>query len=239
MIPSDLSPRPRRRAWASGSPISRAIVENHGGRLVRRAARRRRRILVRAAAGRRRGGRGVSARSVFVVDDDAAVRDSIALLLSLKGYATRTFAQRRGFPREPTVAEWPGCLVLDLRMPGMGGLALQATLAERGIELPIDGDHCARRRADDPPRAQGRRGRLHRKARRRRGAARRRRSGPRPRRRGAREGGVRGRSRPSASPASRRASAPSSRWSARAVTTARSPRNSASARARSRSTRRV
>jgi FixJ family two-component response regulator len=74
--------------------------------------------------------------TVFIVDDDAGVRDSLAMLLELKGFRTRTFAAAEAFLAEYR-PEWPGCLVLDLRMPGMSGLELQADLARRGSALPV------------------------------------------------------------------------------------------------------
>jgi FixJ family two-component response regulator len=74
--------------------------------------------------------------TVFIVDDDAGVRDSLAMLLELKGFRTRTFAAAEAFLAEYR-PEWPGCLVLDLRMPGMTGLELQAELARRGSTLPV------------------------------------------------------------------------------------------------------
>ena len=73
---------------------------------------------------------------VFIVDDDEAVRDSLSLLLELKGHRTETFASAEDF-----LAAWRpecgGCLVLDIRMPGMNGLALQKRLTEMGIRLPV------------------------------------------------------------------------------------------------------
>jgi FixJ family two-component response regulator len=74
--------------------------------------------------------------TVFIVDDDAGVRDSLAMLLELKGFHTRTFAAADAFLAEYR-PEWPGCLVLDLRMPGMSGLELQQELARRGSLLPV------------------------------------------------------------------------------------------------------
>lgn len=73
---------------------------------------------------------------VFIVDDDAAIRDSLGLLLGLNGYRTLPFASADDFLRLCDPA-WSGCLLLDIRMPGTDGLALQATLIERGINLPI------------------------------------------------------------------------------------------------------
>ena len=74
--------------------------------------------------------------SVFIVDDDASVRDSLGLLLGLKGYRTQAFARADDFLRvyQPTQS---GCLLLDVRIPGMSGLELQAALRERKIALPI------------------------------------------------------------------------------------------------------
>jgi RNA polymerase sigma factor (sigma-70 family) len=74
--------------------------------------------------------------TVFIVDDDTAVRDSLALLFELKGLRTRAFDSAEAFLARYR-PEWPGCLVLDLRMPGMSGIELQAELARRGIALPV------------------------------------------------------------------------------------------------------
>ncbi|MBI2379431.1 MAG: response regulator transcription factor [Gammaproteobacteria bacterium] len=74
--------------------------------------------------------------TIFIVDDDPAIRDSLALYLGLKGYRIQPFASAEDFLATYR-ADWPGCLVLDLRMAGMDGLTLQATLKERGMELPI------------------------------------------------------------------------------------------------------
>jgi FixJ family two-component response regulator len=73
---------------------------------------------------------------VFIVDDDASVRDSLAVLLDLKGYRTQAFASAEEFLKNyrPAVA---GCLLLDVRMSGMSGLELQAALHERQSKLPI------------------------------------------------------------------------------------------------------
>jgi two-component system response regulator FixJ len=72
---------------------------------------------------------------VFVVDDDRAMRDSLRWLLESIGLSVRTYATAAEFLREHDPAQ-PGCLVLDVRMPGMSGLDLQAELAQRGAELP-------------------------------------------------------------------------------------------------------
>jgi FixJ family two-component response regulator len=73
---------------------------------------------------------------VFVVDDDASVRDGLDSLLRSVGYAVRCFASAEEFLRE-TRAEVPACLVLDVRMPGPSGLDLQKMLAAAGDAIPI------------------------------------------------------------------------------------------------------
>lgn len=72
---------------------------------------------------------------VHIVDDDAAVRDSLSLLLELKGIAARSHPSAEAFLE--SYDGQPGCVVVDLRMPGMSGLALQAELKRRGIALPL------------------------------------------------------------------------------------------------------
>jgi|CXWL01.1.fsa_nt_gi FixJ family two-component response regulator len=76
------------------------------------------------------------ARTVYVVEDDAAVRDSVALILSLAGYQTALYADAESF-----LAAWheslSGCVLSDLRLPGMSGVQLQATLRARGSALPF------------------------------------------------------------------------------------------------------
>ncbi|HJS38818.1 MAG TPA: response regulator [Burkholderiales bacterium] len=73
--------------------------------------------------------------TVHIVDDDAAVRDSLSLLLELQGIAARAYASAEAFLE--AYEGQPGCVVVDLRMPGMSGLALQAELKRRGIALPV------------------------------------------------------------------------------------------------------
>jgi FixJ family two-component response regulator len=73
---------------------------------------------------------------VFVVDDDASVRDGIKKLLSSVGLRAETYASTREFldsKRPPA----PACLVLDVRLPDSSGLELQRELAQAGIEIPI------------------------------------------------------------------------------------------------------
>lgn len=73
---------------------------------------------------------------VFVVDDDASVRKSLARLVKAAGYETETFASVRDFlDRRPY--DGPCCLVLDVRMPGLTGLDLQDALRAAGQRLAI------------------------------------------------------------------------------------------------------
>jgi len=73
---------------------------------------------------------------VFVVDDDASVRGALARLLHSAGYQTETFASAEGFLAESRF-DAPGCIILDVRMPGLNGLELQQTLAAADRQLPI------------------------------------------------------------------------------------------------------
>ncbi len=73
---------------------------------------------------------------VRVIDDDPAVRESIQLLLRTVGLRCSIYASPEDFLAELDVSI-PGCLVLDVRMPRMSGLALQDLLRARGVDLPI------------------------------------------------------------------------------------------------------
>ena len=73
---------------------------------------------------------------VYVIDDDAAVRDSLSLFLGLHGFDTVPFPSAEAF-LDAYGPQWTGIVVADLRMPGMSGLELQAELQNRGIELPM------------------------------------------------------------------------------------------------------
>lgn len=74
--------------------------------------------------------------AVFIVDDDSAVRDALASLFVAAGYTVEAYPDA-----EACLAAYdprrPGCLVVDMQMPGMGGLGLQAVLAERKDNRPI------------------------------------------------------------------------------------------------------
>jgi FixJ family two-component response regulator len=75
-------------------------------------------------------------KTVFVVDDDEGVRTSLSILLDSVGYVPVPFASATDFlvQYDPNRA---GCLVLDIRMPDMGGMELQQELASRGAFLPV------------------------------------------------------------------------------------------------------
>lgn len=75
-------------------------------------------------------------RYVFVIDDDDAARDSLGMLLEASGYAVEMFASARSF-LDRVEALPGGCALVDIRMPEMGGLELQAALKERGTDVPI------------------------------------------------------------------------------------------------------
>ena len=74
--------------------------------------------------------------TVFIIDDDPAVRDAIGLLLRAGGLSMDTFASAAEF-LAAAAARQPGCVVLDVRMPGMSGLDLQKQLQTQGYRIPI------------------------------------------------------------------------------------------------------
>ena len=73
---------------------------------------------------------------VFVVDDDPSMREAIKNLISLAGLRVETFSAAQEFLRSER-PDLPGCVVLDVELPGLSGLELQRELAARGSELPI------------------------------------------------------------------------------------------------------
>ena len=74
--------------------------------------------------------------TVFLVDDDAAIRDSLSLLLGLKGFRTALFNSAEDFLASLR-KDWRGCLLLDIKMGGISGLDLQGKLKAQGVDLPI------------------------------------------------------------------------------------------------------
>ena len=74
--------------------------------------------------------------TVFLVDDDEAVRDSLGLLMKSVDLTSRSFASAGDFLAEYD-PDCPGCLILDIRMPGMSGMELQQKLIDMRAKLPI------------------------------------------------------------------------------------------------------
>jgi FixJ family two-component response regulator len=74
--------------------------------------------------------------TVFVIDDDAAVRAAIQGLLKSVGLRSESFGTARDFLRRKS-PDGPSCLVLDVRLPGVNGLDFQRELAQQGFRIPI------------------------------------------------------------------------------------------------------
>jgi FixJ family two-component response regulator len=74
--------------------------------------------------------------TVHLVDDDDSLRSALQRLLAAAGYRVKAYASAGDFLLAPPADE-PGCLLLDLRMPGPSGLDLQDALARHGVRLPV------------------------------------------------------------------------------------------------------
>jgi FixJ family two-component response regulator len=74
---------------------------------------------------------------VHIIDDDDAVRDSLALLLTSVGLLSQQYASATEFLDSTLDDSVPGCLILDVRMPGMSGLQLFKELHKRGLSWPV------------------------------------------------------------------------------------------------------
>lgn len=74
--------------------------------------------------------------TVYVVDDDASIRELLAWLMKSNGIAVATYANAEHFLKSYHAGS-PGCLIVDLYMPGMGGLELQQYLIEHDIQIPV------------------------------------------------------------------------------------------------------
>jgi two-component system response regulator FixJ len=77
-----------------------------------------------------------SAPSLFVIDDQQAVREALGEMLRVLGYRVETYASADAF-LEAFSGPRPGCIVADVRMPGMDGIELVRELSRRGIALPV------------------------------------------------------------------------------------------------------
>jgi FixJ family two-component response regulator len=73
---------------------------------------------------------------VYVVDDDPSMREAVKTLIETVGMSCRTFGSGQEF-LECSLPDVPGCLVLDVRLPGLSGLNLQRELTDRGVRIPI------------------------------------------------------------------------------------------------------
>ncbi len=75
--------------------------------------------------------------TVFVVDDDDSVRKALKRLVGSAGHSVTAFSSAEEFLAHDHNSEVPGCLVLDINMPGLTGLELQEYMASAGLEIPI------------------------------------------------------------------------------------------------------
>ncbi|MBL7188133.1 MAG: response regulator transcription factor [Phycisphaerae bacterium] len=74
--------------------------------------------------------------TVFIVDDDQAMRDGVSLLVKSVGLQAKSFPNAQNFLDNYRASE-PGCVVLDVRMPGMSGIELHEELIRRQVALPV------------------------------------------------------------------------------------------------------
>lgn len=77
-----------------------------------------------------------SGHPIFIVEDDQSVRDALGLFLGMEGHHVSMFADAESFLKAYR-PEWCGCLLIDIRMPGMSGLELQRRLQETGCKIPV------------------------------------------------------------------------------------------------------
>jgi FixJ family two-component response regulator len=78
----------------------------------------------------------MNGQTVYIVDDDDAIRDSLRMLFTALKISAETFGSAAAFLTAYR-RDWSGCIVLDIRMPGMSGLVMQEELAKRRITLPV------------------------------------------------------------------------------------------------------
>jgi FixJ family two-component response regulator len=74
--------------------------------------------------------------TVFIIDDDAAVRHALTLMLTQQAITVQSFESAEKF-LENDLSHWKGCIITDLQMPGLDGLQLQEALSKRASMLPI------------------------------------------------------------------------------------------------------
>lgn len=75
-------------------------------------------------------------RTVYLVDDEDSVRESAEMLLTVAGYQVEAFSSGTQFLERLDTAE-PGCVLLDIHMPGLSGLEVQRIMQERGCDYPV------------------------------------------------------------------------------------------------------
>jgi two-component system response regulator FixJ len=78
----------------------------------------------------------MTAPTIFVIDDQPSVRDAIGEMLTVFGFVVETFDSAMTFLDKVRTTR-PGCVVADVRMPGMDGIALVGEMAQRGIDIPV------------------------------------------------------------------------------------------------------
>ena len=93
-------------------------------------------------------GEGGGAETVVIVEDDISVREALSGLLQSVGLQVKAFASPVNLLGNGQLQD-ASCMVVDIRLPGMSGLAFQAALAQAGINTPVILHDRARRRADD------------------------------------------------------------------------------------------
>lgn len=74
---------------------------------------------------------------IYIVDDDAAVRKALSLLMKSEGYVSRPCASAKEFFKRYDASTVSSCMLLDIRMPGMSGLELQKKLVSDNIHIPV------------------------------------------------------------------------------------------------------
>ena len=176
-----------------GLAISRSIIEAHGGRLwatSNDSAGATFQFTLPADA--ERAAMTEAEAIVFVVDDDEPMRQSLKNLIGSVGLRVQTFASAQEFMRNK-FTDVPGCLVLNVRLPGLSGLDLQKRMVDAGIADSHHLHHRPRRHSDDRAGDESRSSRISNQTLPRPGSARRHSAGARTRPHGARAAGGDGR----------------------------------------------